>query len=325
MDVERYRQILHLCFPQLTMSSIKFLGGGTFRVFEVNGDRTSQQALIFRFPHGGAGGGLLQRERQVCNGLGPSLPIAIPRYDYFSESCPLFDRPVAGYPRLPGVALQDCTLDGAAQGKAAEQLGGFLSTLHSLPVEGFWANLLPSPTPIQLRDRQRALYAEVQRYAFPSLSAQKRAWIETLFEPFLAEEANWQFETALVHGDLDSSNILYDPMQHSIVGILDFEETSLGDPAWDFCVLLAEYGSDFLQDMLAAYRLPLDAHFGERVAFHARRILFHELLYGIQVGAPEYADHAQERLRRAMAGLEPIGGWLAASTSETRSQEGYLA
>jgi len=77
--------------------------------------------------------------------------------------------------------------------------------------------------------------------------------------------------------------------------------------------------------ILATCRLRPDAQFEQRMAFHSRRVLFHELLYGIEYDAPECTDHALKRLRRAMADQEPIGGWLAASMSQTRRQEGFPA
>ena len=75
--------------------------------------------------------------------------------------------------------------------------------------------------------------------------------------------------------------------------------------------------------MLDSYHLPVDAGFRARVSFHSQRILYHELLYGLEQGDSRFSDHALERLRRALEGLVPIGGWLAASTAESRSLEGY--
>jgi len=317
MDVGLYRQILEHCFPDLTVTSIEFVGGGSFRVFEVNG------GLIFRFPHSHDGGDLLRRERRVYNCLQPILPFPIPRYEYFAEGCALFHRPVAGYRKLHGVALQDCALDGAALQNVAAQIGEFLSILHSTPPGMVEAAGIPSITPQELRERQRTFYAEIRRHVFPVLGAEEKVWTEALFEPFLADEANWAFELVLIHGDFDSSNILCDPALGRVVGILDFEEANLGDPAWDFCVLAAEYGPAFLHDLLGVYHQPQDARLQRRIAYHARRILYHELLYGIQEDAQLFTDHGLERLRRAMAGQEPIGGWLATSTSETRRHEGF--
>jgi aminoglycoside 2''-phosphotransferase len=165
------------------------------------------------------------------------------------------------------------------------------------------------------------LYRNVRQLIFPVLSADERGWTRDLFESFLADTGNHCYEPVLVHGDLDSSNILWDPADGTLLGIIDFEEACLGDPAWDFCVLAAEHGQASLQTLLSAYRLPLDTGFRVRLAFHSKRILFHELLYGLKHGDSRFSRHALERLRRAMAGLEPIGGWLAASTAESRLLE----
>ena len=277
---------------------------------------------MFRFPHGGASGDLLRRERRASDLLRPLLPLPIPHYDFHSEGCALFEQPVGGYRKLDGVPLQDCTLGEPTLRQVAVELGSFLTALHRVPLDVVQAAGLPSFTPTQMQDMQSAFYAEVQQHAFPLLGTGEREWTQALFEPFLADTANWRFEPALVHGDFDASNILCDPAQGKVIGVIDFEEACMGDPAWDFCVLAAEYGSSFLQKLLAVYRLPLDDRFVDRVTFHARRILFHELLYGIQENAQLFLDHGLVRLRRAMMGLEPIGGWLAASTSGPRSIEG---
>ena len=329
MDVGRYGDILRQCFPHLKVASIAFIGGGTFRVFEVRAGRgagpgiAAGSSLIFRFPHGGQGDLLLQRERRLCAALAASLPVPIPGYEYYSDGCPSFPRPVAGYRKLPGISLQDCALGYSAVQQVASQVGEFLSALHSVPPRTLQPIVLPRLGPTQVMEKQQALYSEVRQHVYPALSVRERAWTGELFESFLVDPGNLRFKPVLVHGDLDSSNILCDPADGTLVGIIDFEEACLGDPAWDFCVLVAEHGPAFLQALLDAYHLPLDAGFRARVAFHSRRILFHELLYGLKHGDSRFSQHAMERLRRAMDGLEPTGGWLVASTAETRTLEGF--
>jgi len=317
IDLTLYHQIVRDCFPDLEVSSIQFVGGGTFRVFEVNGE------MIFRFPHGFGGEVLLQREQRTTAYLSPRLSLPIPRYEYYSEGCSLFPRAVAGYRKLPGVALEKSAPTSPLLHSIAAQIGVFLSELHSLPLEAAREIGVPPFGPDQAREKQRALFEEIRRCAFTRLAPAQQAWTEALFGPFLADEANWQFEPVLVHGDLDSTNILYDPLGGHVAGVIDFEDTGPGDPVYDFCALAAEFGTAFVHDMLSTYRLPRDDWFERRLAFHSRRVLFHELLYGTEYGAPECTDHAKERLRRAMAGQEPIGGWLVGSTSETRHQEGF--
>ena len=319
IDLALYRQIVQECFPALEVSAMQFIGGGTFRVFEINGE------LIFRFPHGFGGEDLLRREQRTTAYLAPRLPLLIPRYEYFSEGCSLFPRPVAGYRKLAGVTLEGCSLDKPALNSIAAQIGSFLTELHGLPpAAASEMGMLPFDR-AQARQRQCAIFDEIRSVAFGRLDAVHQEWTEALFRPFLADDANWQFKPVLVHGDLDSTNLLCDPAAGRIVGAIDFEDTGLGDPVYDFAALAAEFGTAFVHGMLAAYRLLRDDRFERRLAFHSRRVLFHELLYGIEYGAPECTDHAMERLQRAMAGQEPIGGWLVGSTSETRRQEGLPA
>ena len=317
IDLALYRRIVEECFPTLEVSSIRFIGGGTYRVFEVNGE------LIFRFPHGFDGEEMLRKEQRTTAYLSSHLSLPIPRYEYFSAGCSLFPRAVAGYRKLAGITLEQFVPARPALSSIAAQIGTFLGELHGLPAEAVQEMGAPPFDPTQARQRQCALLDEIRRYAFARLDAAQQAWTEALFQPFLADDGNWQFGPVLIHGDLDSTNILYDPAEGRVAGVIDFEDTGLGDPVWDFCALAAEFGTAFVHDMLASYGLPPDERFERRLAFHSRRVLFHEMLYGIEYDAPDCTSHAVQRLGRAMAGREPIGGWLVGSTSQTRQQEGF--
>ena len=235
----------------------------------------------------------------------------------------LFPRPLAGYRKLAGITLERCTPDRAALRSVAAQIGALLAELHGPSPEAAQEIGAPPFDPTQARHKQRALLDEIRRCAVARLDTTQRAWTEALFRSFLAKGDNWQLKPVLVHGDLDSTNILCDPALGRVVGVSDFKDTGPGDPVYDFCALAAEFGTAFVHDMLSTYRLPRDDWFERQLAFHGRRVLFHELLYGSEYGAPECTDHAMERLRRAMAGQEPVGGWLVGSTSETRHQEGF--
>lgn len=327
MDVAQYRSILRECFPHLHVASIAFIGGGSFRVFEVQVGRGSDQDsgsnLIFRFPHGGQGDVLLRRERDLCDTLSAILPVPIPRYEFFADGCSGFPWPVAGYRKLPGISIEDLTLDPAEISVIASQVGGFLSALHNVEPTILHPVELPGHSPTEVKRRQQALYDEVKQQAYPVLNARERAWTSALFESFLSGPANHSFRPVLIHGDLDSSNILCDPAERTLQGIIDFEDACMGDPASDFCVLVAEHGPAFLEGMLRTYRPALDSSFQARVVFHSQRIIYHELLYGLYHGDDRFSQSALKRLHRAMDGQAPIGGWLAASTAETRQLDGF--
>ena len=74
----------------------------------------------------------------------------------------------------------------------------------------------------------------------------------------------------------------------------------MSDPAVDFCCFLAEYGWEFLRDIVHSYRFDVDENFFERVVFWAKRLPFSELLFGIEYNLPEFAEHGLTRMRTAV-------------------------
>ena len=55
-----------------------------------------------------------------------------------------------------------------------------------------------------------------------------------LWKSLLADFAKTDFKPTLIHGDLSSENILFDPRTHRLTGILDWSYAQVGDPALDF-------------------------------------------------------------------------------------------
>lgn len=323
VDIDFYHCILETCFPDLQVSRIQFIGGGTCRVFCVN------QSLIFRFPHGGGSidggetsadhGAFLRREKQVYDTIAPLLPLPVPHFRYFSDGCDEFPYPIAGYQKLPGRSLAACRLTAQELQGAATQIGAFLSALHDIPLTALAPDVQPPSPPDMGRASARSLLRQIEETAYPLLSPEERVWTSRLFEALTGDDSLWETKPAFTHGDFDGSNILYDESRGTVSGIIDFEEAGeKGDPAADFCALLAGFGRAFLDAALAAYTPDVSAAMRRRIELHAKRILYIELLYGIQVNDRRFIDNALQRLHRARHGLDPIGDWLDASTSETR-------
>ena len=309
MDPAWYARVIERCFPNVGVKVIRYLGGGSCRVFLVN------EELVFRFPHGEGLDEDLRWERNLYEWLAPRLPAPVPRYTHFAEGCPQFPHPVAGYRRLPGIGLEH--LGRAPSASLAAQVGRFLSALHTLPLPP-GAEDRPAA-----RDDEwmREFYGRIRRVAFPALDMDERVWVTRLFEDFLADPADWDEARVLIHGDFDTSNILCDPATGDLTAVIDFEDAGPGDPTSDFCGLRAELGPTFVDAVLAAYTAPTDFRFRERLEFRARVVLFHELLYGLEYDAPAHTAHGRERLHRAMSGEPVIGGWLPGSTAATREWE----
>lgn len=290
--IDSYKKILEKCF-QVHISSITFIGGGSYRVFEVNN-------LIFKFTHE-VPATLLKREKDTCELLKEKLSIPIPHFIYFSDTCPSFKGAVGGYTKLEGESLDRIlTFD---KTKTAHQIGQYLSELHAVTLNEEFSHQ-------RARKELLQFYKRIQKNAFYLLNKTEQQWTVSLFENFLKDNKNWSFPPVFAHGDFDSSNILYHP-DKGVCGIIDFEEAGPGDPAWDFCTFLDEYGPDFLHLILHGYNNDkvTDHFFLNRISFHAKRIIFCELLYGIEYNQPEHTKHGLIRLKKALEN-QITGGWL---------------
>lgn len=71
-----------------------------------------------------------------------------------------------------------------------------------------------------------------------------------------------RFPPRVVHRDFDTSNIIVDPRNYDVMGVIDFEEVSVWDPAAD--LLFFGEGESFIEDLLTSYSLPLGPNLDER-------------------------------------------------------------
>ncbi|HJW89486.1 MAG TPA: phosphotransferase [Anaerolineales bacterium] len=63
----------------------------------------------------------------------------------------------------------------------------------------------------------------------------------------------FEYEPALIHGDLASYHILLDYREMYITGVIDFGMAGVGDPASDIGGLISVYGESFVKRMLMSY------------------------------------------------------------------------
>jgi len=108
------------------------------------------------------------------------------------------------------------------------------------------------------------------------------------FEDFLDHPERYKFDRVLRHGDFGPGNIIYDPDNGSVVGILDFGGAGSGDPAIDFAGLYASFGEEFYTKCYAIY--PEMEQALKRVHFYCGMFALEEALFGIENG-DEVAYH----------------------------------
>ncbi len=97
-------------------------------------------------------------------------------------------------------------------------------------------------------------------------------------------------------GDLTSRNILFDPSKLRLTGILDWSDSLVGDPAFDFAGLF-EINRNFGHEILRLYE-KAESNFNTRIDLYVKTIPFHEIIWGITQNSEEFKTQGLRHLRQ---------------------------
>jgi aminoglycoside phosphotransferase (APT) family kinase protein len=114
-------------------------------------------------------------------------------------------------------------------------------------------------------------------------------------------------ERRFIHDDICPDHLLVDPETGRLTAIIDFGDAIAGDPVHDFVGLIGVGGWAFVADALAAYDLPLDQSFTERLIWLARALTLRWLAEAA-VHDPGEVDKHRRWVRSAFATPPPALG-----------------
>jgi aminoglycoside 2''-phosphotransferase len=297
MNVETYKRIIEACFPQVRVDRIVSASEGWDSVtVEVNGE------YIFRFPKRPDVELQYEKEVSLLAELAPHLSVAVPRFEFVWNGGAPADMRFVGYRKIMGVPLASDRFTAGQLARLAGPISTFLSELHRFPVAHAERLLVPGGGVNQWRQRYQKFYEEVQARVFSLMDAPMRAKTAILWEGFLSEEALFRFIPTLIHHDLNPEHILCDPTGARLAGIIDWGDVAIGDPAIDFAGIFYNCGAELTEQALAGYQGMVDETFRRRVAFYARIVPLHEVLFGIAIGHDAHIRQGLEDLRLRLAG-----------------------
>jgi aminoglycoside phosphotransferase (APT) family kinase protein len=236
--------VLRRCAPGLANKPIAFLAEGwEFWAFTA-GDRVlrfpRQPVNLHRLPETATNLGSLQLERRLLPELAPALTAPVPLIDVYGEDGPN-GVPFAGHRMIPG---EPVLLASRPPGpRFGHDLGVLLRELASFPVDRAIDLGVPLIEGSELRAQRGRHYENVIRRLFPLVSCEARTRIEQLFEAYLNQSANFEFEPCLVHQDLDM-NVLIDSATGELSGVIDFGGAVVSNRALDLWLPL--YGFERL-------------------------------------------------------------------------------
>jgi len=289
---------LYKFFSDIKKNEIKFFYHGTYNVFEV------KKCYIFRIPdkslRNQKGVELILNEVKILHHIRKYVSLEIPD-PIFLSSDP--DCPIMGYKKIKGMPLHKAfnKIPNEKQLKIASNIGEFLTELHSKSLfkDAIKNKIIGDVFSCKrYKENLQKYFDTIQDSVFILLNEAQQQWIVRVFTSFLDNNANFDFDFSIVHGDFDISNILINPHNFDIQGIVDFEESRVYDRAADF--LFYEEGEKFQKKVISAYKEPIDNNFEERMEFLYKISILGYFSYGINNDIPDLIEQGFKLLKKRM-------------------------
>ncbi len=259
LTLDDAREAIGSGFPEVDARDLRHLGSGWEFDAYLTGD-----GWVFRFPRRAEYAGAFDLEGAV-HGLvaGPLAPVAVPRVELRGEPGPTFPYRFSGHRFIPGVGADDAAMRHSTA--FAADLGAALRAIHAVPLEDAAAVGAPRETEGPVEWLREALgIADGIAGVDPAVD-DAIAWLRGVDGP-----PPDPGEARFIHNDLGPEHVLLDPATGRLVGILDWTDAAIGDPAFDFAPQLAWGGRDLIAGILVGYGPPVTDAFLDRVRFFAR-------------------------------------------------------
>lgn len=187
---------------------------------------------VFLFPRPESGAGVVEREAQALDALGPLCLPDVPRLLGRWEDPDIFPFPFIAVSRLLGVNFARVGRELSLEETAAlmDRLGRAIAGWHSLPPDTL-PQSFPGRTPwARILDvLHRPDDALLDAFA-PYLPRAPAAWAGVWREA-VAQVAEMQ--PVFLHGDVCENQLLVDPHTHEIAGVVDWSGARVGHPLED--------------------------------------------------------------------------------------------
>lgn len=209
----------------------------------------------------------------------------------------LLGAPYTVYERAEGVLLGYCDFGADRLEETYRQIGRDLAALHRIEA--------PDSVRAELRDGRCVNYEKPLAYAREEgiLSAEVADEIVAWFLE-AAERMGTPTRSCLIHMDIHPWNVFVDPTQDRLAAIIDWGDTSWGDPAADF----ASMPMPAVRPMLEGYA---EAG-GEMDEGFVLRGLYHGLSLGVwEIGKLPVEDFDRRWWRMPAGGWEEMKGWIS--------------
>lgn len=280
-NYQAHIQVIQRAYPRLTITAVDPipLEEGQYNlVLRVNDD------TIFRFPRYDSSIDQLALECKILKAIQPYITVQVPDPIYIQLDTAVVGEAFMGYRQIPGHPLWPprfrAIQDEEILNRLAQQIARFLHELHQIPI----ADLVDEEIPVcDTKEEWADIYGRIQAKLFPYMRLDACQTVAQHFEQYLIG-SGFSYQPCLRHGDFGTGNILFNPQEQCLQGVIDFDFTTFGDPAIDFAGLLT-FGESFVRQMNQTYP-ELDSYW-ERIWFYRGTFALIEALFGIENGDEE--------------------------------------
>lgn len=262
-------------YPDLIINEIKINNKGWDNdILIVNNE------IVFRFPKTEQVYSKILDELILLESLAKKKPILqLPNYELMDSKSSIKG---VKYPFLQGRSLSEYTFkDISKDPDNAKRIGDFLTKIHSIvPSELQNTNLKT----IHTQSYWKKVHLSVKSEVFPYFDKQQQDEFNEVLINFINIFPSLTYKKCVIHGDLTTSNIIYNKNKECVVGIIDFTDSQIADPAFDFAGLYWTLGPEFTKEVLSWYTTSesLDAMFNRVKTFYGLQPVFHEMLYSVR-------------------------------------------
>ncbi len=246
-------------------------------VLEVN------SAIIFRFTRRRE---ILEqhiKELELLPLLREHLTLQVPEPIYHQTDDPPY---YMGYMKIPGNPITKRF----GTEKIIQTMTRFIQELQEIDHKSL--NKTRRYTPESWRKEYHDLYQRIKKEAYPSLPPDIQSRITIEFNHFM--ETTKCFTPTLCHRDLTADHIIV--QGEEIVGVIDWGDTCIGDPAFDLTGLIMDWGIENAQRVSESLGYPPD--YLDRAQFYSHVSPFYEYLYGKEINDQKHIKAGLEKIKK---------------------------
>ena len=227
---------------------------------------------------------------QLLNSFSKNSPLKVPKYDFIGKSMVF-----GGYKLIEGRELTKTAfgkLSKLQKKSCAKKLGEFLTALHNFPISEAKKIGLKDDWPLSEEKKE---YEKRKKFIFSALSKNECDFVKE----FVNKYFNMKIPPKLtvLHNDFSDDHILVN--NGKISGVIDFGDSSLGDPAKDFAWLW-ELGDRFALDVLRTYDRSIDKEFLVRSHYYNFAGTLSQLYHGVADKEKQLLRNSLKRIKSTM-------------------------